>query len=188
MLVFSGGLEAAIHSVHLFVAHHCDDPDLALLKVDMKNALMNAAELPSLLKCMSECFPGISAWTHWCYAQPTELRFGDQHILASAGVQQEDPLGPLLFSLVLLNLQDLHSSVCISLWYLDDGTFIGPRSSLTTLLTLFSQDGPAFGLHLNLAKCEIFWPSRDSTFPDFPVAVCRVGIISGGVELLGCPL
>ena len=48
--------------------------------------------------------------------------------------------------------------------------------------------GSAFGLHLNLAKYEIFWPSGDSTFPEFPVAVRRVGIISGGVELLGCPL
>ena len=27
----SGGLEAAVHSARLFVAHHCDDPDLALL-------------------------------------------------------------------------------------------------------------------------------------------------------------
>ena len=72
--------------------------------------------------------------------------------------------------------------------YLDDVTFIGPWSSLTTLLTSFSEDGSAFGLHLNLAKCEISWPSGDSTFPEFPVAVRRVGIISGGVELLGCPL
>ena len=65
---------------------------------------------------------------------------------------------------------------------------IGPRSSLTNLLTSFSQNGPPFGLLLNLAKCEIFWPSGDSTFPEFPVAVHRVGIISRGVELLGCTL
>ena len=186
----AGGLEAAIHSIRLFVAHHCDDPDLALLKVDMKNAF-NECSRASFLAKVSECFTDISAWTHWCYAQPAELRFGDQRILASAGVQQGDPLGSLLFSLVLLGFihsAGLHSSVCLPLWYLDDGTFIGPRSSLTTLLISFSQDGPAFGLHLNLAKCEIFWPSGDSIFPEFSMAVCRVGIISGGVELLGFPL
>ena len=156
----------------------------------MKNAF-NECSRASFLARVSERFPDISAWTHWCYAQPAELRFGDRRILASAGVQQGDPLGPLLFSLVLLDFiqsAGFRSSVYLSLWYLDDGTFIGRRSSLTNLLTSFSQDGPAFGLHLNLAKCEIFWPSGDSTFPEFPVAVRRVGIISGGVELLGCPL
>jgi len=59
----------------------------------------------------------------------------------SANVHQGDPLGPLLFSIVLLDFiysPGLHSSVYLSLWYLDDGTFIGSRSSLTTLLTLFS--------------------------------------------------
>ena len=53
------------------------------------------------------------------------------------------------------------------------------------LLTSFLRMGHAtFGLHLNLAKCEIYWPSA---FPEFPVAVCREGIISGDVELLSCP-
>ena len=39
------------------------------------------------------------------------LRFGQNHISSTAGVQQGDHLGPLLFSL--------------SIWYLDDGTFLG---------------------------------------------------------------
>ena len=33
----------------------------------------------------------------WCYSQPAELRFGSRRIMASSGVQQGDPLGPLLF-------------------------------------------------------------------------------------------
>ena len=41
-----------------------------------------------------------------------------------------------------------------SLWYLDDGTFIGPRSSLNILLTLFSQDGPAFWSAFK--SCEVW--------------------------------
>ena len=35
-----------------------------------------------------------------------ELRFGNHRIVASAGVQQRDPLGPLLFSLVIMELVD----------------------------------------------------------------------------------
>ena len=185
----SGGLEAAIYSVCLFwPTMHCDDPDLALQKVNMKNAF-SQCNRASFLAEVPGCFPGISAWTHWCYAQPAKLRFGDQRILASAIVQQEDPLDLLLFSLVLLGFicsAGLHSNICLPLWYLDDGTFIGPQSSLTALLTLFSQDGPVFGVHLNLAKYEIFWPSGDSKVSCG--YLYRVGIISGGVELLGCPL
>ena len=28
--------------------------------------------------------------------------------------------------------------------------------------------GPSFDLHVNLDKCEIFWPSGDQDFADFP--------------------
>ena len=38
------------------------------------------------------------------------------------------------------------------------------------------------------AKCEVFWPTGDSTFPKIPATVHRVGVISRGAELLGCPL
>ncbi len=28
-----------------------------------------------------------------------------------------------------------------------------------------------FDLHINLNKCELYWPSGDQTFPEFPVEV-----------------
>ena len=89
--------------------------------------LMSAIEPPFLLYRVSEFFPEISAWTYWCYTQPPELCFGDHRILASAGVQQGDPLGPLLFSLVVLDFDrstGLLNSTCLFLWYLDDGTSV----------------------------------------------------------------
>ena len=47
-------------------------------------------------------FPGIAPWVEWCYLSPTHLFFNDGELLASqTGVQQGDPLGPLLFSLAL---------------------------------------------------------------------------------------
>ena len=85
-------------------------------------------------------------------------------------MQQGDPLGPLLFSLVILQFIDsihLHDLVQLNLWYLDDGTLVGKRSSLSSLLSYFATRGPDHGLHLNLSKCELFWPSGDS-FPEFP--------------------
>jgi len=59
---------------------------------------MNVTVHPFLTVWVSEDFPEIAPWVHWCYSQPAELLFRNRHILASAGVQQGDPLGPLLFS------------------------------------------------------------------------------------------
>jgi len=142
--------------------------------------LMSVAVLPFL-----NALPEISAWVKCCYSQPTEPCFGSRCILASSGVQQGDPLGPLLISLVLqLNFTDFVKLAKVHLWYLDDGTFISSKCSLLKLLDSFSVHGPQFGLHLNLSKCELFWPSGDS-FPEFPTNINRA---SEGLELLGSPI
>ena len=100
----------------------------------------------------------------WCYQYPANLQLGPLAFQCSKGVQQGDPLGPLLFSLVLLDFMDsidIPSGVSFQLWYLDDGTFAGTRSAVAELLELFRERGPSFGLTLNLKKCEVFWPSGD---------------------------
>eukprot|EP00731_Ephydatia_muelleri_P002465 Em0001g2465a len=88
------------------------------------------------------------------------------NILAS-GVQQGDPLGPMLFALVL---HKLVSSIeadddCINLsfnaWYLDDGLLAGERSAVVRALHLIDELGPHLGLLINYPKCEVF--SRNGT-------------------------
>ena len=44
------------------------------------------------------------------------------------------------------------------------------------------DEGPAFDLHVNLDKCEVFWPNGDQAFLELPFQVRR---FLDGVELLG---
>ena len=100
-------------------------------------------------------------------------------------------MGLLLFSLVILEaLDDLGhiDGLQMQLWYLDDGTFFGTRDALSVLLKLLLSRGPDVGLHINLGKCEVFWPSGDQEFPSFPPEIHRLCVSSNGVELLGSPI
>jgi len=144
-----------------------NDDLLALLKIDMKNVFNKC----SCTAFFDWDFPEISCWVYWFHSQPAKLGYGHRHVLASTGVQQDDPLGRLLFSLVLFQSLDSTSPserCLLSLWYLDDGTFIGSRSAL---LSFPSKFGPHFGLHINLTKCELCWSSGDSSLPGFPLTV-----------------
>ena len=102
-------------------------------------------------------------------------------------------MGPLLFSLCLLELLDSMGNqlpkdcqLALSLRHLD-GILIGPRAAVRQVLSCILSLGPKFGLHLNLAKCEIYWPSGDQSFAEFP-EIIRFGQDHDGFELFGLPM
>ena len=75
----------------------------------------------------------------------------------------------------------------IGAWYLDDGALVGPAEHVADALRIIQQEGPALGLHLNLPKCEVWWPfASEADFALFPPEVARVR--EDGLDLLGAPL
>lgn len=150
----SGGSEAKLHAVNRFVEGHGDEVGLSMLLVDFKNAF-NLVNREIMLREVRLRCPSISRWVEFCYFNPTRLYYGEHVLRSCQGVQQGDPLGPLLFALVL------HPLICkirdsfplfLHAWYLDDGTIVGD--------TLVVGSGPLFGLYLNVDKTEVFLAKR----------------------------
>ena len=76
----------------------------------------------------------------------------------------------------------------IQLWYLDDGSFIGSRVAIASLLCSLIYTGPKHCLCVNLSKCEVCWPSRNQKFPEIDSALRRINSKSSELELLGSPI
>ncbi|GJT81213.1 zinc finger, CCHC-type containing protein [Tanacetum coccineum] len=134
--------------------------------------------------------PAISRWVEFCYSNPARLYYGEHTLWSCQGVQQGDPLGPLLFSLVLHPLIcKIRDSFSLSLhaWYLDDGTIVGDTVVVGKVLELIMEDGPGCGLHLNVDKTEVFWPKEDPRSRLAGIFPPNIARPLHGVKLLGGP-
>ena len=181
-----GGVEILIHSFR-----HALESDSAecYVKWDFKNAF-NEIDRTKMLSACASLVPELFPFAYWCYQMESMLFYGsDCRIIPSAcGTQQGDPLGPLLFCLLLHHFLLLHhpsSRLVKNDWYMDDGVTGGSVSDNIALWNSFVQYGPSFGLWLNDKKCEWIWGKggdRSSPIPTMPVTKKR------DVTLLGSPI
>ena len=113
--------------------------------------------------CLMLCHVRPSCLSALYTSQNSTLGFCGQHpillhpmgtLTSECGVQQGDPLGPLLFCLVLnILVKDICSdpncanlSLSFHSWYLDDGVVAGPSLAVQKVLALIEEKSPPLGL------------------------------------------
>jgi len=89
------------------------------------------------------------------YHASTHLFFGDYIIPYATGMQQGDPLGPVLFSLAIHSLvKELVST--FNVWYLDDGTLGGSLQIVLADFNTILHQSSFLGLFLSISKCGVY--------------------------------
>ena len=114
-----GGAEASVHATRKLAKEFGEDPG----KIMFKWIFRMRSTWWTGLRCSRKFMR--SFLVLYCCSHPAHLFFGSIVLQSMAGVQQGDPLGPLLFSLVLHPLASKvqtefpHLDLCV--FYLDDG-------------------------------------------------------------------
>ena len=90
-----GGIDDAIHAARAEVEQHLAKK--VMLKLDFKNAF-NSMRRDHLHECILKYVPMASRFLKACYEDTSCLSFGATRMLSEEGLQQGDPLAPLLFA------------------------------------------------------------------------------------------
>ena len=172
---------------------HTGSSNAVFVKIEFENAF-NTVSRQAFLEQTRHNLPGLAPWAEWCYDSPSHLFFGTHRLSSESGVQQGDPLGPLLFAIALQPiLQELHSNrsdggLQLVFSYLDDCCLAGDYRAVAQALQHLKDACAAIGLKLNTDKCELI-----------PMAGAQAHIIQhfpsdmilradGNFELLGGPI
>ena len=177
------GAEAAVHAARQFVANLPQGQ--VLLKLDFKNAF-NSVRRDKVLESARQNIPEIFPFVYSCYSAPSTLSFADSSLSSAEGVQQGDPLGPLLFCLVIHPLI-LQLKAEFRVFYLDDGTLGGAEADVLYDFQLIDREARTLGLQLNQRKSELI--CDDSAGKDLLAVandLCKVS--PANATLLGSPI
>ena len=96
-----GGAEAAVHAARTFITNNIDSNDHKIIvKLDMMNAF-NSVRRDHVLQTCLDRTPEIDKLSFLVYSKPSSDIASGHSITSSTGVQQGDPIGPLLFALAV---------------------------------------------------------------------------------------
>lgn len=179
-----GGCEAAVHSCRRFLSSM--PRDNIIVKLDFANAF-NTVRRDAMLSAVSELVPEIFPFCSSVYQVVPELKFGNRLVPSCEGIQQGDPLGPLLFCLTLHPILNKLSSDLV-IGYMDDVTVGGQVDSVAKDVQEFAASCTAIGLELNTQKCELIAQSDQLPLIK-PIGMDNfVRVPPDAATLLGAPL
>jgi len=198
------GAETAVHVVRQWMERQEGSNTKAALKLDFRNAF-NLVDRSAMLHEVDAHFPTLSRWVRWCYEEESSLLFAGHELLSATGVQQGDPLGPLLFATTIQPLvEELkagtgEAALDLTLFYHDDGFLAGDLEALSAALRRVEEAGARLGLQLNLGKCELLLPKDNTLDPTAPARLFPRELLeddegnstvrhNGNFDLLGCPV
>ncbi len=176
----SGGCEAAVHACRRYIDVMPDDN--VIVKLDFSNAF-NCLHRDTMLSAIQSHVPEIYAFCFLAYNDNTLLKFGNRVISSEEGIQQGDPLGPLIFCLTIHPLLETLTSEFI-VGYMDDITIGSLRETIINDVNRIKVFGADNGLHINIDKCECIAKSQMSC----ELLESFVHVDVNDATLLGAPL
>ena len=99
-----------------------------IVKLDMMNAF-NSVRRDHVLQTCLDRTPEIAKLSFLAYSKPSLVIASAHSITSSTGVQQGDPIDPLLFALAVDQIASGVDSK-LNVWYLDDATLGGSPESV----------------------------------------------------------
>ena len=173
------GLEAAIHTI----SKYGDQCATSMFQFGMTIVFHNVFQSLDKNALLTACrcgIPTLTAWTSWCYSVPFRPLYDVRVVNSTAGVQQGDNLGPLLFATtthrLLGELKDL-LDIDLVIGYLDDIVVTGDCEAVLRALLVLQRSIPSLGLTLIMAKrglIPLAGSLNTSDFTRFPAQIARV--------------
>ena len=151
------GAEVGSQTVRQWCERNKETVGKLIFIADFENAF-NTIDRGRFLREVRHHLPGLAKWTEFCYGRHSKLFFDGAILNSEVGVQQGDPLGPLLFALalqpVLIKLANI-PNLDLSFSFLDDLCLAGDQFAVAEGIRELKTSAASLGLRLNSSKCEL---------------------------------